>query len=212
MIIWRGYGWVVAAIIAASLLIVNLSLDYIVNDTFYETHVWPKALALAISSVIIGYVGYILNLKNREEVDDANLKNETPSSLHTFFFIPIQYWSVIIPLIAIGFFYSSLEKDSQDLAKIQSPMVSDLYTVNYNVIYKDYEGKFDYGLMKVKSVNDDIVVLTASQYVYSLESGVEKSIEKGQVKSSDFSDDEYSFTVSELVKLKDINGITSVTR
>jgi hypothetical protein len=106
MIIWSGWGFLVAVIVFGASLAVELVTEALVgDDRFYQVHAWPLALALALSGVIIWGVGKYLHARGaRVVIDKATGQELTIGGQHRFFFIPMHYWGpVLIALSVLSF-------------------------------------------------------------------------------------------------------------
>ncbi len=80
MIIWSGLGFLVAAIV-----VISVVLTIVIFQEFFPTHqndIMQMIIALLFSAVSIYFIGIRLNSSTK--------------SKHTFFFIPMQYWGIII--------------------------------------------------------------------------------------------------------------------
>ena len=98
-LIWKGKGWQVIAVTFGCSLIAEILTRAITQDnTFYQTNPYPLPAALAVASLIIYFL--YKNTRSEEETNfnDFNSKqNKTVGdNQHSFFFIPMKYWSPII--------------------------------------------------------------------------------------------------------------------
>lgn len=108
MIIWSGWGFLVAVIGFGCLFvtqrIVNSAMQ---DDRYYQTNGWPKLLALVVAALIIWPVGRAFNRKRlAKEPVNANTDERpvlTSGGGHSFFFIPMEYWAAIF-LVLGGIF------------------------------------------------------------------------------------------------------------
>jgi hypothetical protein len=57
VIIWSGWGFLVAVIVFGASLATELVTEAVGDDRFYQTQAWPLALALILSGVTIWTVG-----------------------------------------------------------------------------------------------------------------------------------------------------------
>lgn len=88
MIIWRGFGWVGAVVILAAMVLTQYGVDAVIGlDGFYTANAWPKYLAAGVATVLVGATGLVLNSKD---------------NTHTLFFIPLQYWVFVLPIIFVA--------------------------------------------------------------------------------------------------------------
>jgi hypothetical protein len=98
-LIWKGKGWQVIAVTFGCSLIAELLTRLITHDdNFYQINPYPLPAALAVASLIIYFL--YKNIKTEEEINfNTNPKSQNKSvgdKQHSFFFIPMKYWSLII--------------------------------------------------------------------------------------------------------------------
>lgn len=212
-VIWRGFGWTIPIIVFASFLLTQSILDSTYGEAYYRSNDWPKTAAIIAGSLIIGLLGYFLNYKKRNVVidEETGKKNKSPS--HTLFFIPIEFWAVLIPLLFLWMEQYGAEQDALDITYIQSPIVNDKYLVDYTKIFDGADEEYKYGVMKISSVSAETVELLISEMSYDGKSGPKKDIR--EAKTSDrsyFVQEPAIFTRTELLNLKNIDAIDSVVR
>ena len=104
MIIWSGWGFLVAVIVFGCSLVMEILIESVTgNESFYQQAIWPLALALALSGAICWFLGKYLNkpeernLIDKETGEEVKLKN----ARHRLFFIRMEYWGPILLVIAI---------------------------------------------------------------------------------------------------------------
>jgi hypothetical protein len=102
MIIWRGWGFLVAVFIFGASLAMELVTEWMMgDDDFYQKEAWPLALAFVVAGVVTWFVGKWLNTRGgRVVIDEATGQKLTIGSSHTFFFIPMHYWGVVLIALA----------------------------------------------------------------------------------------------------------------
>lgn len=93
MIIWSGYGFVVILVV----FFFGLSAEWILewffqDDQFYQTHDLIRNSLLFYPALILFFLGKWMNRKH--------------PSRHTLFFIPVEYWGIIVGGLAIAFLLS----------------------------------------------------------------------------------------------------------
>lgn len=159
----------------------------------------PIKLEATIAFLLIGFLGYIFNYKNRI----------AGSPSHSFFYIPMEFWAVIVPV----FIFNVSQIEEQEMAYIESAMINDKYVVDFTKIFEGIEGKYKYGVMKVLSVTSDEIRVTVSKIAYNKPSGPVKDIREGKAnEASYYSSDSSVFTKSELLDFKKSGVIYSVVR
>jgi hypothetical protein len=103
MIIWSGWGFLVAIIAFGASLAMELGTEALVgDDRYYQVQAWPLALALALSGAIVWTVGKYLQARGaRVVIDKATGQELTIGGQHRFFFIPMHYWGPVLIVLAI---------------------------------------------------------------------------------------------------------------
>ncbi len=97
LVVWRGFGWLVPVVVFAALILSQLSVDAMYGDGFYTANTWPKQAAFILAAVLIGLLGLLLNYTNRQVLIDEETGGELGKApAHSLFFIPIEYWSIIV--------------------------------------------------------------------------------------------------------------------
>jgi hypothetical protein len=106
MIIWQGLGFLVAVIVFGCSLAGNFISNATLGEGYYDQHKWPVALSLICSAPICWFLGRYLRAKSdRIAIDNATGKEFVINqSRHTLFFIPMEYWSPILIVIALVLF------------------------------------------------------------------------------------------------------------
>lgn len=102
MIFWRGWGIIGIAfpVLMAALL---ASLEF--SD---ENGRWFYLTGLTISAIPVWFIGKRLN----RDKDDVFIHEKTGQQYklgnrHTLFFIPLQYYAIVYPLLGIAPFFAS---------------------------------------------------------------------------------------------------------
>jgi hypothetical protein len=211
MIIWRGLGWLIPIIFIAVLVLSQWGLDAALGENYYTQNDWPKMFAISLVVVCIAALGYFLNHKKRVIiVDEATGKSQKEPS-HTLFFIPIEYWAIIISVVSVWSHFNSKERDAVDMAYLQTPAVSDKYIFDTNSIYEDSE--YAYGLFKVTRVDNGSVEVINSKYSYDSKSLIREELKDGSANdASYYSGGQLVFSVDELIEMKRKGQIYSVHR
>ena len=102
VIIWRGYGWLVAVIVFGCSLLANFAFNATYGEGYYEHHKWPVAVAMLGAAAVCWFLGDLLRKRSdRIAIDKATGKEFVVNqSQHTLFFIPMHFWGPV--LAAIG--------------------------------------------------------------------------------------------------------------
>jgi hypothetical protein len=101
IIIWRGLGFLVLAVVLGCCLLGNLIFDAFEGDGYFDRHRWPLALSLIISAAVCWTLGNFL--QSWSIAKDKKPGDESPGTWprHTLFFIPMHYWAPILLVIAL---------------------------------------------------------------------------------------------------------------
>ena len=102
MIIWRGWGVLVAVFTFGASLAMELIVESTTrDDAYFQREAWPLALALVVAGVATWLVGRKLNAATaRTVIDKATGRELTIDRTHTFFFVPMHYWGVVLLALA----------------------------------------------------------------------------------------------------------------
>lgn len=104
MIIWSRFGIFAPIIAFASLVLTEYSVEMLFDDqNYYQEHGWPKFLALLIAGSLCFSLGQALNKKKSKIYIDKETGEEiVVKKRHTFFFISIEYWAIIFPILGMA--------------------------------------------------------------------------------------------------------------
>jgi hypothetical protein len=106
MVIWSGFGFLVAAITFLLLLIAEYVTESLFRDeSYYQAHGWPKLLAFFLASAVIWPLGLYLNRKPGKVMIEKETGKEVLRPKHTFFFIRMEYWGPILVVLGIIFLF-----------------------------------------------------------------------------------------------------------
>jgi hypothetical protein len=102
MIIWRGWGFLVAVFAFGASLVTELVTESMTGDDhFYQREAWPLALACVVAGIVTWFVGKKLQARGaRVVIDKATGQELTIGDSHTFFFVPMHYWAVVLIALA----------------------------------------------------------------------------------------------------------------
>lgn len=106
MIIWRGKG-IVIAVIAFGCLILSefLAEAAFRDDTYYQTHGWPKLAGLWLAALIVYKLWPWLGVQSRSMVVDSSAGQQVRfTSEGALFFVPARYWPQV--LLVLGLIFS----------------------------------------------------------------------------------------------------------
>jgi len=109
MVVWTGWGILVVVIFLAIGAPIQLLVESSYGKPYYEAHSWPGILACLLAAPLIWFTGRALN---REKVPEAS-DSETAEGIrvrytgrHAFFFVPMEYWSLVVLVAGIVLFFS----------------------------------------------------------------------------------------------------------
>jgi hypothetical protein len=89
MVIWSGHGYIVAVVVFLSSLATEFVTERAYQDSeFYQASAWALPLALVIAGIVTAVV--------------ARLLPNEPYAKHSLFFVKIQWWPVILLVLALA--------------------------------------------------------------------------------------------------------------
>lgn len=106
MIIWSGWGFMVAVIVFVASLVTELTVESaFADESYYQSHAWPLVVALLVSAAVAWLWGSHLNKQPGRTMIDKETGAEVVvggGGHHRLFFIPMQYWGPILAALAIA--------------------------------------------------------------------------------------------------------------
>jgi len=109
MLIWNGWGFLVAVIGFGCLLVAEISVEAAMrDDQYYQNNGWPKMAAFVAAAIIVWPLGLYLNKRRpeRELVDPQTGEIVIlRSGGHSLFFIPMQFWAPVFLVLALIFLF-----------------------------------------------------------------------------------------------------------
>jgi len=101
LVVWRGFGWLVPVFVFGALILTQLAVDAFYGEGFYTANGWPKQAAFIVAAFSVGLLGFFLNHMKRQILIDEETGEEVGKApAHSLFFIPIEYWAVIVLALA----------------------------------------------------------------------------------------------------------------
>ena len=98
VLIWSGAGILVPIIWFACYFAVALVVGAFTPPGYWEAHNWPKLAGCWLAAPPIGLLGLMLNAPSETEAD-------APRGNHSFFFIPMELWSLVMIVLGIGLLF-----------------------------------------------------------------------------------------------------------
>jgi len=108
-IVWKGWGILAILVPIVFMFIVDLATNVMFGDGFYRESNWTLSLVLILSALSIYFIGIKLNNKIGQKVIDKETGEEIElKSIHSLFWIPLQYWGFIMFILGIWAFVSKM--------------------------------------------------------------------------------------------------------
>jgi hypothetical protein len=103
MIIWNGWGFLVAVIAFACLLASEAATEAAFADSrYYQQHGWPKMVAFLIAALLVWLLNFCLSgRRSRIAIDVETHQPLVLRADDSLFFIPLRYWAPL--LIGLAF-------------------------------------------------------------------------------------------------------------
>lgn len=109
MVIWKGWGILAILILLVCSVLVEFASNALFGDGFYKSSTWATPLAFVLSAGIVYIVGIKLNNKpGKILIDPENNQEVELKSIHSMFWIPMQYWSFIFVGLAVWMYLSKI--------------------------------------------------------------------------------------------------------
>jgi glycerol uptake facilitator-like aquaporin len=98
MIIWNRWGFLVPVITLGTCIVSEILWEFITKDEkFYQNNPEPLAIALLVAGIInISFGNWINRRKARRLVDKETGEEVILKDNHSFFWIPIEYWGIVL--------------------------------------------------------------------------------------------------------------------
>jgi hypothetical protein len=129
MIIWKGFGILVAVICLASLAVTELVSENITNDEqFYQQHGWVVLIGMLIAAVLTYGLHRLLLLQKARVVIDKETGEELvlwPD--HSLFCVPVRLWPAVFVILGLvlAVVGPQLSAASRNAANVNRPIVAD---------------------------------------------------------------------------------------
>jgi hypothetical protein len=103
IIVWRGMGGIVLIVGILVSLIVNIVTSSVYEEpNYFQSHLWPKLLALLLCGAICWFLGRYLNSRPGIVVVDAQTGQQTVERpYHHLFFLKMEYWGLVYWVVAV---------------------------------------------------------------------------------------------------------------
>lgn len=203
MIIWRGAGLLVPVFVVLVFVVMQVGLDGVFGEGTYRGEGWPLWLTVGIASLVVGVFGLAVNRRG----DDGAQANR-----HALFFVPVQYWALLLPLLIGGFQYMEAQNHAQNALYAAEPQVGDQYLMDFSNAFEDVDPDFPYGAMKVVAVNSTGVKVVLSQYTFENRSGIRKALREDEEKGRFDDSSDFHFAFEEIEALVATDDIFDIQR
>lgn len=101
MLIWCGYGFFIPLLVFAILISLPLIIDPILGNHFSAENHWVTFLGLTFAGIILWFMGNALNAPKDEYYSHKTGETLVLRDNHSLYFIKMEYWGVILPLIGL---------------------------------------------------------------------------------------------------------------
>ena len=103
MIIWSGFGFLVAVFFFGSALLCNLLFDARFGVGYYSAHHWTIGIAMLLAAALCTLVAQPLRERDSRTLTDEHTGERVVlhRRRHTLFFIPMHLWAVLLGAAAV---------------------------------------------------------------------------------------------------------------
>ncbi|AEF54183.1 hypothetical protein [Marinomonas posidonica] len=198
--IWKGLGWLAPVIFVAAFVDVQMLIDGVMGEDFYQQNRWVKVFSLVAVALFVAAIGLWLNVRDRIWRVHSETGKKTRPPAHTFLFLPIEVWAVIVPCVFLANDYFQQEQESKTLGYIETPRVNDIYSVDFSKIFQNEDPIYKYGTMIVLTVEGNQIALKSSSHAYDGKRGVRKDLKNGTAAEASYYNNQVTqMTIRELL-------------
>ena len=103
MIVWQGFGFLVAVVGIAILAATEYAVRVITkNEVYYQAHGWPKLLGLWLAAAAIyGIARYFDSRPGKVVIEKDTGREVVLKQAHSLFFIPMKYWTYVLIVLGV---------------------------------------------------------------------------------------------------------------
>lgn len=107
MIIWTGFGFLIAIIGFASLILAELVSESLThNDQYYQQNSWMILVGMSCAAVLTFGLHKLLSpMKPRIFIDKETGQEIELNRSHSLFFIPLKWWPVAFVILGFIFMF-----------------------------------------------------------------------------------------------------------
>lgn len=118
MISWTGFGFLVAIIGFAALILTELVFESISkNEQFYQQNSWVILVGMTVAAMLTFGLHKLLSLKKpRIFIDQETGQKIELRGSHSLFFIPVKWWPVAFVILGFIFMFEG-RSDTQKRAE-----------------------------------------------------------------------------------------------
>ncbi|MBP2170847.1 putative membrane protein YdbT with pleckstrin-like domain [Erwinia toletana] len=105
MIVWNGFGFFIAVFISLAYLFCKWLFNTLWQADYYSAHHWTIGVTMLLASLLSALFVWWLTLPSTQlfiSRFSGAQSMQQPLQNHSFFFIPIAYWSIILFLLGLG--------------------------------------------------------------------------------------------------------------
>jgi hypothetical protein len=109
MLVWQGWGLVVPAVPFLTLVLAQAAAEAAFGPGTSDQHAaWVVALALLPAAFALHRLGRRLNRGGRTLVDAATGETVVLRRRHSFWFVRVEHWGVVLAVAALVFLVTGL--------------------------------------------------------------------------------------------------------
>jgi len=107
MIVWQGFGFLVAVVGIAILALTEYVVRIITkNEVYYQAHGWPKLLGLWLAAAaIFGIAKYFDSRPAKVVIEKDTGREVVLKQAHSLFFVPMKYWTYVFLSLGVVFLF-----------------------------------------------------------------------------------------------------------
>ena len=127
--------------------------------------------------------------------------------------LPLYFGSFLLIAILSLLYFAHLDNEKEELARIQSPRVHDVYSTDLSAMFPDQEfGEYRLGAMRILSVTDEGVLLVISKESFIDILKLSKNITRNGGSEEFYGDKTLFLSNEDVINLYNAETIRSITR
>jgi len=106
MIVWQGFGFIVAVIGFGSLVLAEYLTRTFKDQYYYQEHGWPKLVAFWLAAGVVWLIARYYDTRPGKVMIEKDTGREiVVRRNHSLFFLPMRYWTYVFLVLGAVFLF-----------------------------------------------------------------------------------------------------------